>query len=128
MHDRRSIKKTAVSVIYDNNEVAADLMWLMIFSKERCLINVDPGISGFRSTRSQCVTTFRTSYSSCTAGRVIGNRNGRRRPGVREPLGGARGPEVIGKPEVSQPRRVRDPRDVVAMSLADHWLGVKRSQ
>ena len=140
MHDRRSIKKTAVSVIYNNIEVAADLMWLMIFSKERCLINVDPGISGFQSTRSQCVTTFTTSYSSCNAGRVIGNRNGRRRPGVRDPkvigkpevsqprqvrdpLGGARESRAIGKPEVSQPRQVRDPLDEVAMSNYSPIIG-----
>ena len=35
MHDRRSIKKTAVSVAYHNDEVAADLMWLMMFHKEQ---------------------------------------------------------------------------------------------
>ena len=28
MHDRRTANKTAVSVIYDNDEIVADLMWL----------------------------------------------------------------------------------------------------
>ena len=80
MHDRRSIKKTAVSVVYDSNEVAADLMWLMVFHKNRCRINVDPDFSGYQSTGSQDVKTSATSHSSCTAERVIGNRIGRRRP------------------------------------------------
>ena len=116
MHDRRSIKKTAVSVTCDSNEVAADLMWLMIFSRERCRINVNLDFSGYQSTRSQCATTFSTSYSSCTAERVIGNRNGRRRPGVRDP-------EVIRTPEVSQPRLVRDPFGKVAMSNYTQIIG-----
>ena len=52
MHDRRSIKKTAVSVTYDNNdEVTADLMWLMIYHKDRCRISADPVFSGCQSTR-----------------------------------------------------------------------------
>ena len=116
MHDRRSIKKIAVSVTCDNDEVAADLMWFMMFSKERCRVNADLDFSASQSTRSQCVTTFTTSYSSCTAERVIGNRNGRRRPGVRDP-------EVIGKPEVRQPRRVRDPLGTVAMSNYSPIIG-----
>ena len=116
MHDRRSIKKTAVSVVYNNNEVAADLMWLMIFHRNRCRINADPDFSGYQSTGSQCTTTFATSHSSCTAERVIGNRNGRRRPGVRDP-------EVIGTPEVSQPRLVRDPFGKVAMSNCSQIIG-----
>ena len=41
--------------------------------------------------------------------RVIGNLNGHPRQGVRDP-------EAIGKPEVNQPRRVRDPFGKVAMS------------
>ena len=116
MHDRRSIKKTAVSVTYDNNEVAADLMWLMIFSRERCRIIADLDFSGYQSTGSQRATTFATSHSSCTAERVIGNRNGHPRPGVRDP-------EVIGKPEVSQPRQVRDPIGKVAMSNYSPIIG-----
>ena len=116
MHDRRSIKKTAVSVTYDNNEVAADLMCLMIFSRERCRIIADLDFSGYQSTGSQRATTFATSHSSCTAERVIGNRNGHPRPGVRDP-------EVIGKPEVSQPRQVRDPIGKVAMSNYSQIIG-----
>ena len=34
-HDKHSIKKIAVSVAYHNDEVAADLMWLMIFPQEQ---------------------------------------------------------------------------------------------
>ena len=83
-HDRRSIKKTAVSVTYNNDEVAADLMWLMMFHKNRCRINVDPDFSGHQTTGSQSFKIFAASHSLCATGRVIGNRIGRRRPGVRD--------------------------------------------
>ena len=78
MHDKRSIKKTAVSVRYDNDEVAADLMWLMIYHKDGCRINVDPDISGHQATGCQFFKTFAASHSLCDTGRVTGNRIGRR--------------------------------------------------
>ena len=84
MHDKRSIKKTAVSVAYHNDEVAADLMWLMMFHKNRCRINVDPGFSGHSTMGSQSFKTIAASQPLCDTGRVIGNRFGRRRPGVRD--------------------------------------------
>ena len=84
MHDRRAIKKAAVSVTYNNDEVAADLMWLMMFHKSRCRINVDPDFSEHQTTGSQSCKTFAASHSLCATGRVIGNRIGRRRPGVRD--------------------------------------------
>ena len=84
MHDRRSIKKTAVSIAYNNDEVAADFMWLMMFHKSRCRINVDPDFSGHQTMGSQSFKTIAASHSLCATGRVIGNRIGRRRPGVRD--------------------------------------------
>ena len=59
---------------------------------------------------------FAASHSSCTTERVIGNRNGRRRPGVRDLEG-------IGTPEVSQPRLVREPFGKVAMSNYSQIIG-----
>ena len=38
-HDRRSAKKTAVSIAYDIDEIAADLMWLMMFHMRGCRVD-----------------------------------------------------------------------------------------
>jgi hypothetical protein len=102
MHDRRSAKKTAVSIVYSNDEVSADLMWLTMFHTDGCQIDSNPGHSGYQLRRIQRVTTFATSYSPCTAERAIGNPNENPRRGVRDP-------RVIGKSQVNQPRLVRDP-------------------
>ena len=81
MHDRRSIKKTAVSVAYNNNEVAADLMWLMIFHRNRCRINVDPDFSGHQATGSQSFKTFAASHS------FVCHRKSDRKPDRTSPTG-----------------------------------------
>ena len=116
MHDRRSIKKTAVSVTYDNSEVTADLMWLMIYHKDRCRISADPVFPGCQSTRSQNVKIFATSHSPCIVKRVIGNRTGNLRPGVRDLEG-------IGTPRAHLPRLVREPDGQVAMSNYTQIIG-----
>ena len=102
MRDRRSAKKTAVSIIYDNDEVSADLMWLTMFHTDGCRIDSNPEYSGYQLKRIQRVTTFATSFSPCTAQRAIGNPNENPRREVRDP-------RVIGKSQVNQPRLVRDP-------------------
>ena len=109
MHDRRSAKKTAVSIVYNNDEVSADLMWLTMFHTDGCQNESNPEHSGYQLRRIQRVTTLTTSYSPCTTERAIGNPNENPRRGVRDP-------RVTGKSQVSQPRRVRDPIGLVAMS------------
>ena len=49
-HDRRSAKKTAVSITYDIDEIAADLMWLMMYHMRGCPVNARFDISGYRKT------------------------------------------------------------------------------
>ena len=126
MHDRRSIKKTAVSVACNNNEVAADLMWLMIFHKGRCRINVDPDSSGHQATGSQFFKTFAASHSLCATRQVIGNRFGRRRPGVRD-LEGAHSlrtaDQGIGNRIGRRRPGVREPLGKVAMSNYTQIIG-----
>ena len=85
MHDRRSAKKTAVSIVYNNDEVSADLMWLTMFHTDECQIDSNPDHSGYQLRRIQRVTTFATSYSLCTTERAIGNPNENPRRGVRDP-------------------------------------------
>ena len=80
-HDRRLIKKTAVSITYDNNEVAADLMWLMMFNSERCRTSADLDFSGYQTTGIQCATTF------CDFTFVVHHRVGDRKPEQASPPG-----------------------------------------
>ena len=115
-HDRRSAKKTAVSIVYDSDEVTADLMWLMMSRTDGCRINSHPELSGCQLKRIQRVTTFATSFSSCTTERAIGNLNEYPRQGVRDP-------RAIGKSEVKRPRLVRDPIGLVAMSNYTQIIG-----
>ena len=115
-HDRRSAKKTAVSITYDIDEIAADLMWLMMYHVRGCLVNACTDISGFRRMEDQLPTTFTTSSSSCITGRAIGNLHVYPRQGVRDPW-------VNGKPGVYQHRLVRDPSGTTAMSNYSPIIG-----
>ena len=115
-HDRRSAKKTAVSIAYDIDEIAADLMWLMMSHMRGCRVNANLDVSGYQKTRYQWATTFTTSLSSCTTEWAIGNLNVEPRQGVRDP-------RAIGKSEVERPRRVRDPIGPVAMSNYSQIIG-----
>ena len=115
-HDRRSAKKTAVSIAYDIDEIAADLMWLMMFHMRGCRVNAHLDFSGYQKTGDQWTTTYATSLSSCTTEWAIGNLNVDPRQGVRDP-------RAIGKPEVERPRRVRDPIGPAAMSNYSQIIG-----
>ena len=116
MHDRRSAKKTAVSIVYSNDEVSADLIWLTMFHTDGCQIDSNPEHSGYQLRRNQRVTTLTTSYSPCTNEWAIGNPNENPRRGVRDP-------RVIDKSQVNQPRLVRDPIGLVAMSNYSQVIG-----
>ena len=115
-HDKRSAKKTAVSITYDLDEIAADLMWLMMYHMRGCPINARLDFSGYQKTGDQWATTFATSSSSCTTEWAIGNLHVDPRQGVRDP-------RAIGKPKVDQPRLVRDPIGATAMSNYSPIIG-----
>ena len=115
-HDKRSAKKTAVSITYDIDEIAADLMWLMMYHMRGCPFNARLDFSGYQKAEDQRATAFATSFSSCTTEWAIGNLHVDPRQGVRDP-------GAIGKPKVDQPRQVRDPIGAAAMSNYSPIIG-----
>ena len=113
MHDRRSFKKSAVVVAHNNDDVTADLMWLMMFTRTRCRVSADLDFSGYQTTGSQCATTFATSHSSCTTERVIGKLDGHPRQGV--------------IPRRSESRRLSNHGEYVTLSVRSPCRTIRRS-
>ena len=75
--DRRSAKKTAVSITYDIDEIAADIMWLMMYHVRGCLVNACTDISGYRRISKDGRSIVHDFYDFLF---VVHHRTGDRKP------------------------------------------------